>query len=69
MCVCVDFVKRGSVYVLVLLSVGVLVTRVLLFAVFCLVCTVFLYCFVYVYYLFFLYHCRDYCHRVKNQLQ
>jgi len=29
--------------------VGVLVTRVLVFTVFCIVCTVFLYCFFYVY--------------------
>ena len=55
MCVCVDFVMCGCVYVLVLSRVGVLVIRVLVFTVFCIVCTVFLYCFVYVYYLFCLY--------------
>ena len=54
-CVCVGFVVCGCVYVLVLLCVGVLVIRVLVFTVFCIVCTVFLYCFVYVYYLFCLY--------------
>ena len=43
------------VYVLVLSRVGVLIIRVLVFTVFCIVCTVFLYCFVYVYYLFCLY--------------
>ena len=32
--------------------VGVLVIHVLVFTVFCIVCTVFLYCFVYVYLLF-----------------
>ena len=35
--------------------VGVLVTRVPVFTVFCIVSTVFLYCFFYVYYLFCLY--------------
>ena len=54
-CVHVDFVKCGCVYVLVLVCVGVLVICVLVFTVFCIVCTVFLYCFVYVYYLFSLY--------------
>ena len=54
-CVCVDFVKCGFVYVLVLLCVGVLVIRVPVFTVFSIVCTAFLYCFVYVYYLFCLY--------------
>ena len=49
-----DFVKRGCVYVLVLLCVGVLVICVLEFTVFCIVCTVFLYCFVYVRILFVL---------------
>ena len=34
-CVCVDFVKCGSVYVLVLLSMGILVICVLVFIVFC----------------------------------
>ena len=43
------------VYVLVLFSMGVLVICVLVFTVFCIVCTVFLYCSVYVYYLFCLY--------------
>ena len=46
------FVMCGCVYVWVLLHVGVLVICVLVFTVFCIVCTVFLYCFVYVYYLF-----------------
>ena len=46
------FVKCGCVYVLVFLCVGVLVICVLVFTVFCIVCTVFLYCFVYVYFLF-----------------
>ena len=50
--VCVDFVKCGCVYVLVLLRVDVLVICVLVFTVFCIVSTVFLYCFVYVYFLF-----------------
>jgi hypothetical protein len=35
--------------VLLCVCVGVLVIRVLVFTVFCIVCTVFLYCFVYVY--------------------
>jgi hypothetical protein len=47
----------------------VFVICVLVFTVFCIVCTVFLYCFIYVYYLFCLYQCKDYCHRVKTQLQ
>jgi hypothetical protein len=60
-CVCVDFVKCRYVYVLVFfMCFGVLVKRVLVFTVFCIVCTVFLYCFVYVYYLFCLYWCEDY---------
>ena len=46
---------------------GVLVICVLVFAVFCIVCTVFLYCFVYVY--LFLYYCKDYCHRETTKLQ
>ena len=37
MCICVDFVKCGCVYVLVLLCVGVLVICVLVFTVFCIV--------------------------------
>ena len=49
------FGSCGCVYVLVLLCVGVLVICVLVFTVFCIVCTVFLYCFVYVFYLFCLY--------------
>ena len=49
------FVKRGGVYVLVLLCAGVLVICVLVFTAFCIVCSVCLYCFVYVYYLFCLY--------------
>jgi hypothetical protein len=40
-CVCMDFVKCGCVYVLVLLCAGVLVICVLVFTVFCIVCTVF----------------------------
>ena len=44
-CVCVGFVMCGCFDN----CVGVLVTCVLAFAVFCIVCTVFLYCFVYVY--------------------
>ena len=53
----VDFVKCGCgcLYVSVLLCVGILVICVLVFTVFCIVCTVFLYRFVYVYYLFCLY--------------
>ena len=51
-CVCVDFVKCGWVYVLASLCVGVLVIRVLVFTVFCIICTVFLHCFLYVSYLF-----------------
>jgi len=47
--------------------VGVLVTCVLVFTVLCFVCTVFLHCFVYVYLLFFTF--KDYCNRVKTQLQ
>ena len=54
-CVCVGFVVCGCVYVLVLLCVGVLVIRVLVFTVFCIVCTVFLYRFVYVHFLLCLY--------------
>jgi len=50
--------------------VSLVVIRVLVFTVFCSVCTVFLYCFAYVYlFLFFLCCCKDYCHRVKIQLQ
>ena len=45
---------------------GVLVICVLVFTVFCIVCTVFLYCFVYVYYLFCFYQCKDCCRRVKK---
>jgi hypothetical protein len=42
----------------------------LVFTVFFIACTVYLYCFVYVYlFLFCLYKCKDYCHRVKTQLQ
>ena len=63
------FVMCGCQYVWILLSVGVLVICVLVFTVFCIVCTVFLCCFVYVYYLFCLYWCKDYCHRVKTELQ
>ena len=48
-CVRVGFVMCGCVYVWVLLCVGVLVICVLIFTVFSIVCTVFLYCFVYVY--------------------
>jgi hypothetical protein len=56
--VCVDFVMCecfGNVHLYLLR--------------FFIVFTVFLYCFVYVYYLFRLYWCKDYCHRVKTQLQ
>ena len=55
MCVCVDFVKCGFVCVLVLLRVGVLVICVLVFTVFYIVCSAFLYFFFSVYYLFCLY--------------
>jgi hypothetical protein len=51
--------------------VGVLVKCVLVFTVFCTVCTVFLYCFLYVYinsHSFCLYWCKDCCHRVTTQL-
>jgi len=50
--------------------VGVLVVCVLVFTVFCIVCTVFLYCFIYVYsFLFVLFVLvKDYCHRVTTQL-
>jgi hypothetical protein len=44
-CVCVDFVTCGCSDN----CVSVLVIRILVFIVFCIVCTVFLYCFVYVY--------------------
>ena len=50
-CVCVGFVMCGSFDK----CVGVLVKCVLVFTVFCIVCTVFLNCFFYVYYLFCLY--------------
>ena len=40
-CVCVDFVMCGCVYVSVLLCVGVFLIFVLVFTVFCIVCTVF----------------------------
>ena len=46
---------------------GVLVICELVFTVFCIVCTVFLYCFVYIYiysYLFCLYQCKDRGHAV-----
>ena len=49
---------------------GVLEICVLVFTVFCILCTVFLYSFGYVYYSCFV--CtsvKDYCHRVKTQLQ
>jgi hypothetical protein len=42
MCVCVDFVMWGCFEN----CVGVLVIFVLVFTVFCIVCTVFLYCFI-----------------------
>ena len=50
---------------------GVLVICVLVLTVFCIVCTVFLYCvFMNIYsYLFCLWYCKDYSHRVTNQLQ
>jgi hypothetical protein len=67
-CVCVGVCMCGFCNVLVCVCVGfvmcgwfedcveVLVICVLVFAAFCIVCTVFLYCFVYVYsYLFCLY--------------
>ena len=44
-CVCVDFVMCGRFDN----CVGVLVICVLVFTVFCIVCTVFSYCFVYAY--------------------
>ena len=44
-CVCMGFVMCGSFDK----CLGVLVTCVLVFTVFCIVCTVFFYCFVYVY--------------------
>ena len=51
---------------------GVLVIRILVFTVFCTVCTVF-FCnvsFMYIYsYLLCLYWCKDCCHRVTTQLQ
>jgi hypothetical protein len=47
--VCVGFVMCRCLYVWFLLCVGVLVICVLVFTVFCIVCTVFLYCFIYVY--------------------
>jgi len=46
-CVCVGFVMCGCVYVWVCVCVGVLVIYVLVFTVFCIDCTVFLYCFFY----------------------
>jgi hypothetical protein len=46
--------------------VCVLVMCVLVLTVFCIVCTVFM--FIYSH-LFYLYYCKDYCHRVKTQLQ
>jgi hypothetical protein len=54
-CVCVSFVMCGFVFMGVVMcgcfdnSMGVLVICVLVFAVFCIVCTVFLCCFFYVY--------------------
>jgi len=49
-CVCVGFVMCGCVYVRVGFEIlGVLVICVLVFTVFCIACTVFLYCFIYVY--------------------
>jgi hypothetical protein len=48
-CVCVGFVMCGCVYEWILERVGVLVICVLVFSVFCIVCTLFLCCFVYVY--------------------
>ena len=55
MCVCVGFVMCGCVCRGFVMCgcfdncVGVLVICVLVFTVFCIVCSVFLYCFVYVY--------------------
>ena len=48
-CVCVGFVMCGCFDN----CVGILVICVLVFTVFCVVCTVFLYCYVYVYLLLF----------------
>jgi len=47
-CVYVGFVMCGCVHVWVLQCVGILVICVLVFTVFCIVCTVFLSCFIYV---------------------
>jgi hypothetical protein len=50
---------------------GVLVMCVLVFTVFCIDCTAFLYfLFMHIYsYLFCLYWCKDCCHQVTSQLQ
>ena len=48
------FVIRGCVHVPGLYCVGVSVICVLVFTVFCIVCTVFLYCFIYVYLFLFI---------------
>ena len=56
-CVCVGFVMCECFGICVLV-----------FTVFCIVCTVFLYCYLYVY-LFYLYWCKDCCYRVTTQLQ
>ena len=68
-CVCVGFVMCGCVYVWVLYSLGVLVICILMFTMFCVVCTGFLYCFVNVYLLLLLFVLsvlvsKNYCHRL-----
>ena len=72
------FVICGCVYVWVYVMCGCfdncvcdLGICVLVFTVSCVVCTVFfIVSFMYIYsYLFYLYWCKDYCHRVKIELQ
>jgi hypothetical protein len=50
--------------------VGGLVIRVLVFIMYCIDCTVFVYCFFYAYLfvIICLYYCKDYSHRVTTQL-
>ena len=49
--------------------VGVLVTRVIVFTVFCIVCTVFFVLFGLCIFILICFVCKDYCHRVTIQLQ
>jgi len=49
--------------------VGVLVICVLVFTVFCIVCTVFLVFLLRIFITSYFYLCKEYCHRVRIELQ